>query len=147
MRPAHQGLETFHLAGRHGDFRLVHERQAIAIDGATQVGDERQTAAMLLIASRAIYGGTRRRVRRVFERHLRPAQQYCRGITVIGIHTNTARDVQIEADPGKMEARANDPGKLVRIQRRPFRTAVAGNDQELRFAEARDCVCRMGILP
>src|ERR1700738_591747 len=103
MRPAHQGLETFDRARRHGDFRLEHERQPIAIDGATQVGDERQTAAMLLIASRAIYGGTRRRVRRIFEGHLRPAQQYRRGIPVIWIHTNTARDVEIEADPGEME--------------------------------------------
>ncbi len=101
---------------------------------------------MLLIASRAIYGGTRRHVRRIFEGHLRPAQQYCCGIPVIGVHTNTARDVQIEADPGKMEPGADNAGKLVGIQRRAFRTAVAGNDQELRLAEARDRVGCMGIL-
>ncbi len=66
---------------------------------------------------------------------------------MIGVHTNTARDVQIEADPGKMEPGADNAGKLVGIQRRAFRTTVAGNDQELRFAKARDGVGRMGILP
>src|ERR1700733_6875717 len=99
---------------------------------------------MLLVAPGAIYGRARSCIGRVLERHLRPAQQRRCGIAVIGIDTNTARDVKIETDTGKMEARTNDTSELIRIQRRTFRAAVAGNDEELRFAEACDsigCIC------
>src|ERR1700733_13051528 len=108
MRPTHQGLETLHQARGRGDLWLIHEREGVAIDGTTQVGNEGEAAAVLLVTSRAIDGRASSGIRRVLERHLRPAQQGGRGIAVIGIHTNTARDVKIEADAREVETRANN---------------------------------------
>ncbi len=65
---------------------------------------------------------------------------------MIGVDTNTTRDVQVEADAGQMEASANHAGELLGVERCALAPTVESDDQKLSLAEACDRVSGMGIL-
>src|SRR5437879_9233685 len=78
MGPANQGFEALDGACRHRNFRLIDQRQRVAVDGAAQIRDEGEPPTMLLVASRAVNCHPRARLIGVLERALYPLQQLVR---------------------------------------------------------------------
>ncbi len=146
VRPAHQSLEALHGTRRHGDLRLIDERQVVAGDGRAQVGDQREPAPVGLIRARAVGGHSRTRIARVLERYLHAAQQLIDGGAVLWMHAYRGRHVQLQGHSRQMEPGADDAGELVCIQHGPLERAILRDDEKLALGDACDQVDRGRIL-
>src|SRR2546430_15612924 len=92
---SHQGLETLDRAGRHRDLRLIHQREMVLIDGAGEIGDQCETATMLLVLSGTVHRHPRARLVCILQSHLPALQQLIRAAAISRKPALTALHVRI----------------------------------------------------
>ena len=149
MRPAHQRLEAAApLRVSHVDLGLVDERERVLVDGAAQVGDEGQPAAVLAVLARrgtcATRGCAPRRPPRARPGHAAAARRRC-GRASGHRHTPQARR------RSRLTPATWKPPRTVAASCSAYSSARSGEQprrqhQELRLAEARQRVARRDVL-
>ncbi len=91
---------------------------------------------MLLVGTRPIHGHAATRVIRVLQSDLHAAQQLIRGVAMIRMNANCRCDIELQRHSRKMEARAQDTGKLVSVQGGSLDGAILGDHQKLTLGDA-----------